>query len=214
MFGDRSEEEQIEQIRRWWQEYRRSVIAGVIIALIAVIGWQQWQSYQERQAVAAFAAYRALLADLRNGHTAAAQHQAEQLRSEHAGSPYAVLGSFRMANQYVAKGNLQAAAKALRWVVEHATAAVFQSIARLRLARVLLGSGETQAALKVAQPVPEGAFASQFQELIGDIHVAQSNRAAAIKAYRAALVNEVTGQRRGLIEAKLNNLGWSAESTL
>lgn len=214
MVGYRSEEEQMDQIRRWWKEHGRSIFAGVIIALVGIFGWQQWQGYQDRQQLAASAAYQALIADLGDGNTAAAQNQAEQLRGKHADSPYAVLAAFLMAHQYVEKNDLQAAAKELRWAVDHTALPAFHTIARLRLAQVLLGASDATAALKVAQPVPKGPFAGQFQELIGDIHVAQSNQTAAIKAYQAALADELTGQRRGLIQAKLNDLGSAAEPAL
>lgn len=215
MAGYNTEDEQIEQIRRWWREYGRSVIVGVIIALVAIFGWWQWSSYQDRQELAAAAAYQALVADLGDGNVPAAQSLAKQLRSEHGGSPYAVLAAFRMAGQYVENNDLQAATKELRWAVAHTKKLpALQPIARLRLARVLLGSNDAKAALKMAQPVPQGAFAGQFQELIGDIYVTQANRAAAIKAYQAALAADSTGQRRGLIQAKLNDLGSQAESTL
>jgi predicted negative regulator of RcsB-dependent stress response len=213
--GYSSEDEQIEQIRRWWREYGRSVIAGVIIALVAVVGWRQWHSYEDRQELAASAAYQALVADLGDSNMAAAQSQAKQLRDEHGGSSYAVLAAFRMAGQYVQKNDLQAAAKELRWAVDHTKKLpALQPIARLRLARVLLGSNDAKAALEVVQPAPQGAFAGQFQELIGDIRAAQSDRAAAIKAYQAALADDPTGQHRGLIQAKLNDLGAQAESAL
>lgn len=215
MAGYSSEDEQIEQIRRWWREYGRSVVAGVIIALVAVLGWQQWHSYQDRQELAASAAYQALAADLGDSNMAAAQNQAKQLRNEHGGSPYAVLAAFQMASQYVQKNDLQAAATELRWAVDHTKKLpAWQPIARLRLVQVLLGSNEAKAALKVAQPAPQGAFAGQFQELIGDIHAMQSDRAAAIKAYQAALADDPTGQHRELIQAKLNDLGAQAESAL
>ncbi|MDN5850007.1 MAG: tetratricopeptide repeat protein [Nitrococcus sp.] len=214
MVGYRSEEEQMDQIRHWWKEYGRSVFAGVIIALVGLFGWQQWQGYQDRQQLAASAAYQALIADLGDGNTAAAQNRAEQLRSKHADSLYAVLAAFQMAHQYLSRNDLQAAAKELRWAVDHKELPAFHTIARLRLGRVLLGANEAKAALKVAQPAPKGPFAGQFQELIGDIHVAQSDQAAAIKAYRAALAAETAGLRRGLIQAKLNDLGSAVEPAL
>lgn len=213
MVGYRSEEEQIDQIRRWWSEYGRSVIAGVIIALVGILGWQQWNAYQDRQEMAAAAAYQALLADLGDDNTAAAKSRAEQLQNEHENSVYAVLAAFQMAGRYVENDDLPAAAQVLRWVLEHSPEPVLQTIARLRLARVLLGSGDAGKALDVAKPVPEDGFAGPFRELLGDIHTARSERDAAIKAYRAALAAGVNTRRRGLIQAKLNDLG-VAESTL
>ncbi|HET8701995.1 MAG TPA: tetratricopeptide repeat protein [Nitrococcus sp.] len=212
--GYRSEDEQMEQIRHWWQEYGRSIIIGVIVALVGIVGWQQWHSYQDRQELAASAAYQALIADLGDSNVTAAQKQAKKLQGEHGASPYAVLGAFQMASQYVRKNDLKAAAEELRWALDHTKLPALRPIARLRLARVLLASNETKAALEVAQPAPKGAFASQFQELIGDIHAAQSDRADAIKAYRAALADDPSGLRHELIQAKLNNLGAQAESAL
>lgn len=213
MVDYRSEDEQIDQIRRWWSEYGRSVIAGVIIALVGILGWQQWKAYQERQALAAAAAYQALVADLGDDNAAAAKSRAEQLQDEHEGSAYAVLAAFQMAARYVERDDLPAAAEVLRWAADHSQTPVLQTIARLRVARVLLGSGDAGRALEAAEPVPDGAFAGQFRELLGDIHSARSDRAAAIEAYRAALAEGVNSQRRGLIQAKLNDLG-AAESTL
>lgn len=215
MVGYRSEEEQIEQIRRWWGEYGRSVIAGVIIALLAVFGWQQWRSHQVREELAASDDYQALVADLGDGNTAAAQTQAGRLQSEHEDSPYAVLATFQLADQDVKKKDLKSAAKELRWAKQHAGSPVLEDIARLRLARALFGAGDDKAALKELQPVPKGAFAGQYQELIGDIHAVRSEHAAAIEAYRAALADPlIEGRRRALIQAKLNDLGAQAESAL
>ena len=38
----RTEEEQLEAIKRWWKENGTSLIAGVAIAAAGVFGWNAW----------------------------------------------------------------------------------------------------------------------------------------------------------------------------
>ena len=39
----RTEEEQVEALRRWWNENGKSTVAVIVIALAAGLGWQAWQ---------------------------------------------------------------------------------------------------------------------------------------------------------------------------
>ena len=57
----RTEEEQVEALRRWWQENGRSIIAAVIIALAASFSWQTWESSQEGHQEEASTVYEAML---------------------------------------------------------------------------------------------------------------------------------------------------------
>ena len=43
----RTEEEQVEALRRWWDENGRSTIAAIVIALSVGFGWQAWKSNEE-----------------------------------------------------------------------------------------------------------------------------------------------------------------------
>ena len=44
-----TEEEQVEALRRWWDENGRSTIAAIVIALAAGFGWQAWQKHDQGQ---------------------------------------------------------------------------------------------------------------------------------------------------------------------
>ena len=45
----RTEEEQVEAIKRWWQENGKSTVLGVAIAMAAVFGWRGWNDYQRER---------------------------------------------------------------------------------------------------------------------------------------------------------------------
>ena len=93
-----TEEQQIEELKRWWSEHGRTVIAGIVLGLGTVIGWTSWQNYQEGEAEALSARYASI-------ETAAEAKQYEQVRTEtdqliaeHPQSAYAALSALIGAN--------------------------------------------------------------------------------------------------------------------
>ena len=40
-----SDEERSEQLKKWWDENWKSLVGGVLLAIVAVVGWNQYQSY-------------------------------------------------------------------------------------------------------------------------------------------------------------------------
>ena len=48
-----TEEEQLEEFKRWWREHGRTVIAGVVLGLGTVGGWSWWRNHVTTQAEAA-----------------------------------------------------------------------------------------------------------------------------------------------------------------
>jgi predicted negative regulator of RcsB-dependent stress response len=204
-----TDDEQVEALKRWWQENGRSVIAGVVLALAGVIGWQQWGSYQERRAEAASAEYSGFVQQIQATQVPeGVVGRGEAIIAEYRKTPYATLTALWLAQHHADQGALEPAAEQLRWVVQNGDSDSLRHIARLRLGRLLLGAGEHQQALDALRTGSEGAFRSQYQELRGDIHLALGDTEAAVRAYQAALSDEgIDGQRRGLIELKLVDLG-------
>ena len=45
----RTEDEQVEALRRWWNENGRSTLAAVVIVLAAGFGWRAWQANEVHQ---------------------------------------------------------------------------------------------------------------------------------------------------------------------
>ncbi|HNE26955.1 MAG TPA: tetratricopeptide repeat protein, partial [Pseudomonadales bacterium] len=57
----RTEEEQIELIKKWWRENGRSTVVGVGVALVLFFGWMQWQAYQKKNIEAASDLFQQML---------------------------------------------------------------------------------------------------------------------------------------------------------
>lgn len=56
-----TEDEQIAQLKDWWDRNGKPLLAGGVLALVAVFGWQGWQKYQVNQAQSASVIYQQLL---------------------------------------------------------------------------------------------------------------------------------------------------------
>ena len=48
-----TEEEQVEAIKKWWNENGKSIITGIIIGVIAIFGWRSYENHTAMQAKAA-----------------------------------------------------------------------------------------------------------------------------------------------------------------
>ena len=90
----RTEEEQVEALRRWWNENGRSILTAIVVALAAGFGWQSWKGYDQGQQEGASDSYQAMLQTM--GWTALSNEQkqagillAEQLKADYSGSTYA-----------------------------------------------------------------------------------------------------------------------------
>ena len=54
----RTEDEDLAQIKDWWQRNGKPLVTGGILALAVVFGWQAWQKYQTNQAQGASIVYQ------------------------------------------------------------------------------------------------------------------------------------------------------------
>jgi len=205
------DEEQLEALRHWWARYGRGVVIGLVVALVAVLGYQQWQSWQSRQLAGASADHSAVLAALDQGEVETAANRVAILQQEHGQTTQAALATLAVAGALVETGAAEQAARQLAWVTDAQAGSALADIARLRQGEALAAAGDTTAALDLLQPLPDGQLRGRFLELQGDLQQMAGDARAAAAAYADAL-EQTTGQRRSLVEIKLNNLGGAPES--
>ena len=209
-----TDEEQIEELKKWWSEKGKVVVAGVAIGLAGVIGWTSWQSHLRTEAERASVRYQQLVSDALIGDAAAENDpartlaQAGALIDEFPDSAYASLASLIAARAAVAANAPDEARRHLRWVVEHAPFPELIPIARLRLARLMLDAKEYDAALAELDGVGAAPFRARVAELRGDVQRARGDHAAARQSYDAALAGGALSRTaRVRLRMKLDDLG-------
>ncbi|WP_010322494.1 YfgM family protein [Marinobacterium stanieri] len=210
----RTEEEQINALKNWWNENGKSLVLGVAAAIALVVGWQAWQTRQEQRAAAASVLYQNLseavqLASVQadDSQYATAKHLAEQLKQEHEGTAYARFAALALAAAAVRQEDYAQASTELDWAIAAADETDdISRVATLRKAALLQQQSEEQAAVTLLKSLDAGTFEAERQELLGDVLKAQGQSQQAFAAYEAALEAAGGEQLRPLLKMKRDDL--------
>ena len=93
MEGYRTDEEQVEHLKKWWEENGKSIIGGIALGLIAIFGWRGWQDHLVVQGENASDLYEQMAADIRDGKGTDVKAIAEQLKQDYKSTPYSTFSS-------------------------------------------------------------------------------------------------------------------------
>lgn len=184
---DLEEQEQLAELKAWWNRYGSFITALVVAAAIAVVGWQGWNWYQREQAVHAANLYETLVKAVQANDAKAVRDSAGTLAESYPRTLYASMGALLSARYYFDKADLKSAKAQLQWVIERTRSDDFRDLARLRMGAVLLDEKAYDEALKMAEAPHAAAYDAQFAALKGDILVAKNQAAEAKAAYKLAL---------------------------
>jgi len=208
-----SEKEQIEEMRAWWSEYGKYVIAGVVIAVGLLIGYNQYESNKLTAEMEASALYESLAGYVSDGNLESAEGVADELSSNYANTPYALQSKLAMARLYMDKNRDQDAVDVLRELDDLRGNGALKQVGRLRLARVLLYQDKAQEVIELlADQDDNTAFNGLYAEVRGDAYAALGQYAEAGDAYRVALADTSQTVSRGLVQMKLMDLPDISES--
>ena len=201
-----TEEEQLEQLKKWWDANNTSLIAGVITAIVLVTGWNLWQSHQREQRQEASQLYQNLLDSAAKNDNNAVEKLADQLAVEHGSLAYAHFAALEKAKSKVLQGDLEAAKAILQQQVQNPGSEELQHVARLRLVQLMLATGQYEQGLKLiaaVDPAKTEGFSASYDELEGDIYVAMDRLDEARNAYQNAIR---TGQATAFAQFKLDDI--------
>lgn len=208
---DLEEQEQLDQLKHFWNQYGNAITWALIVVLGAFASWNFYQYWQRSQATQAAALFDEVDRALQLGDAAKIDLVYSEMKDRFGGTAYGQQSGLLVAKHYVATGKLEAAKTTLTWVSENASDAGYQAVAKLRLAGLLIESKNHDAALTALN----GAFPASFEALVadrkGDIFALQGNKAQAVSEYQKAFKSfSPTSEYRTLVEVKLNAMGVDA----
>lgn len=203
-----SEKEQIEELRAWWSEYGRYVIAGVVIAVGGLVGFNQYTSHKLAAQVEASELFVTLAENVADGKLDEAESIADDLANNYANTTYAAQSRLAMARLYMDKNRDQDAVDVLAELLAMRGNDALKNVGRLRLAHVLLYQDKPQEVADLLEGVEVAAFAALYDELLGDAYVALGRIAEAGDAYRRAMADPAPNPTidRALVQMKLVDL--------
>lgn len=202
-----SEQEQVEQIRRWWKNNGNALLLGLALGIGGLAAYRYWDATQSARAASASQNYEQLI------EMAAAQKIDDAMKAGHAiieaypDSVYAKLSGLLVAKMAVEKNDYTQAKAELQRMLDGDGHGELANVARARLARLLLAEGKADEAFKLLGNIPVIDGEDSIAELRADVLAARGDTQGARSKYLEALAAaDKLGLDRESIQLKLDNL--------
>jgi len=205
---DLEEQEQLDQLKHFWNQYGNLITGLLIVVLGAVAAWNGYHYWQRSQAAQSAAMFDELSKSVAAGDMAMAQRTFSDMKERYASATYTQQAALALARQASDKGDIDTAKAALQWVIDKSSDAAYADIARMRLANVYFDGKDYVQALTLLDSIKDDAFAALVADRRGDIFAVQDKRSEAQAAYLQAYQKlEERAQYRRVVQVKLNALG-------
>ena len=197
--GD-AEEEQVEQIKKWWNSYGKQIIAGAVIGLSGIWGWNTYSDYQDKQSLNARSLYLSYASDSNN------LGAYDRLTTDFSSSSYSDQAILLMAKYLFDAGSYTQALGVIKPLINNPSS-IIANTAALRAASIHLQLGQHDQALLILEGQSEDGFSGLIYNLMGDIYLDLGNRSEAQKYYSLAIDNVAENSNLSqLIQIKLDDL--------
>ncbi len=204
---DPDEQQQIDDIKKWFKRHGKKVAALLAVALISLSGVLGYKNYRHGQEEKASAMYDSLV-KMDAGDLKKVRLAASAIVESYPKTPYAVRSAMYVATLDFGSGDLNDARLQLQWVLDHSAEPDVKDIARLRFARVLFDENKYQDAFAMLDAKHNDAYDGLYSDLKGDIYLAQGKRDEARSAYLMALNKTDAGNAfHNYLQIKLESTG-------
>ena len=189
-----SEEEQLENLKKWWRNYGVVAITVVSISVGSYFGLNFYKENERIRSEESSSKYQDMMdiciisSDKKISATQLKliQKLASELKSSDDGSQYSIYSALLMAKLHVEKNNLDLAAEELNWALSRSQDDL-APIIKLRLARVEASRGNIDLALSMINQNPPKVMTSAYHEAKGDFYLLKEDKVTAYDHYSLAL---------------------------
>lgn len=205
---DLEEQEQLAEIKHFWNEYGNLITWAVIIVFGSIAAWNGWQYWQRTQAAQAATLYDEVERAAMAGDLNRVERAFSDMKDKFGRTTYAQQAGLLAAKVLAERGKADGAKAALGWVADKASDEGYQALARLRLAGLLVEAKAYDEAIKQLS----AQFPKDFEPLAadrrGDVYSLQGKKDQAKAEYSKAYkgLDERTEYRQ-MVGVKLSALG-------
>jgi predicted negative regulator of RcsB-dependent stress response len=205
------EQEQIAQLRHFWERWGTQISAGVLAVALGFAGYYGWQWWQRNEGVKAAAVFEQVQVALQSNSPDKIQQAWTVMQSKAPASAYAGMAALSVAKALHDAGKNAEAITILQWAADHAEGKSERAVARLNLSALQIDAKQYAEADKTLAEVPEPTFAALFDLRRGDLAALQGQRDAARQAYEAALkALPAESSERAAVQQRLQAVGGGA----
>ena len=192
---DLEEQEQLDQLKHFWNQYGNLITWILIAVLGSIAAWNGYHMWQRNQATQSAAMYDEVEKVVRSGDVQKAERAFTDMKDRFAKMTYTEQAGL------------------LNWVADNASDPGYASIARLRLAAVMIEAKAYDDALKTLASGIADEFAALAADRKGDIYVLQDKKNEAKAEYQKAFkAFDSQSEYRRLVGVKLSAMGVNAEA--
>ena len=212
---DLQEQDQIDQLKDFWQKYR-NLITGVLTAvLFAYAAYSAYYWWLNNQATEASKLYETMVSAIAKGDKDQTLRAANDLQKDFARTTYAAMSSLVAARVASDAGDSAKAIEYLRWAAKNASNDGYLALAKLRLVSQLIEQGGDQNfadADQILKEKPIQGFEALWLVRRGDWYLVQKKNAEAKASYQEAWkkldqAKELPEEARRLLKVKLDAVG-------
>lgn len=208
---DLQEQEQIEELKAFWNKYGNAITWVLIAALSVYAAYTGWQWWQRNEAAKASVVFDELEKAVTAKDTAKVERVFADLKDKFGGSAYAQMAGLTAAKSLYESSKAKEAEAALKWTADNARDDEYKAIAKLRLSALAQERKAYDEALALVNTTSIAAFEPLYADRRGDVLLAQGKRAEAKAAYQKAYDGlDKKNTYRETVELKLNALGGGA----
>src|SRR5690349_1558449 len=135
---DLEEQEQLDELKHFWNEYGNLITWAVIVVFGAIAAWTGWQKWQASQAAQAASLFEEVDRAAQAGDGERVQRAFADIKDKFGGTTYAQQAGLLAAKTLVDKGDANGGKAALTWVADKASDEGLAALAKLRLSAILM----------------------------------------------------------------------------
>jgi predicted negative regulator of RcsB-dependent stress response len=205
----KTDDEQVEDLKRWWEKNGKFVILLLIAVIASVVGGRTWNDYKSGKSEAASAVFDNMVSAIREQDVEKIEQFGGDVIAKHADSQYAVMSALALAKTDIEKQEFDSALQRLEWALANASTAELQHVIRIRLARLQVGTDKADAALQLINSVEDPqAFKSMYAVIKGDALFAKGDKTAAVVEWQQAIEDSsLSPQLKNFVQMKLDDAG-------
>ena len=202
-----SEEQQVEQIKKWWAENGNSIIIGIVLGVGGIMGWRFWTDHQISQSAQASTHFEAMMFAVENNQFEKAEKSANTIIDDFSSTPYLVYSQLTLAKIQFEQKDYAKSVLTYQSIIDNNASKSIAFLARKRLADVYIDQKQYEEALTVLGAEYPSSFAAAFEERKGDIYRYQGKKEEANSAYLLATVALTKAEDSQFLQQKMDDLG-------
>ncbi|SFR63198.1 tetratricopeptide repeat protein [Thiomicrospira sp. ALE5] len=188
-----SEQEQLDQLKAWWDKWGTWLLSAILIVVLSFSGWRYWQANQLSQAQTASMTFDMLEVSQQAGQFGEVVREARRLMQDFPRSPYSAAAAMMLATYYIEQGDFDEAQASLEWIMDARVEKVFKDTAAMRLVRLHINAQRYELAQQALDQVESvllpAATRAQYDYHQALVYMYQGNAQQAQDAFNRVLAN-------------------------